>query len=167
MNEPSSHEQSSVADPAAGAGAAPLDGLRVAVLAAAGELGGESKESAITLERPRRAEFGDYSTNAALILAPGLGSPPREVAERLGAVLAGRLGASLERFEVAGPGFLNLFLSGRWLTDALDRMLGAGEEYGAGGASRRERVLVEFVSANPTGPVHVGHARNAAYGDSL
>jgi len=167
MNEPSTHEQSSRADPAAGAPPAPLDGLREAVLAVAQELGGEPRGSAITLERPRRAEFGDYSTNAALILAPGLASPPRDVAERLGVVLSERLGRSLERFEVAGPGFLNLFLSDAWLTGALAGVLRAGDAFGAGGADPAERVLVEFVSANPTGPVHVGHARNAAYGDAL
>jgi arginyl-tRNA synthetase len=93
--------------------------------------------------------------------------PPREVAERLGASLQARLGASLERFEVAGPGFLNLFVSDSWLTRALAQALDAGEEFGAGAAISHERVLVEFVSANPTGPMHVGHARNAAYGDAL
>jgi arginyl-tRNA synthetase len=121
----------------------------------------------ITLERPPRPDFGDYSTNAALLLAPGLRSAPREVAERLGGVLGQRLGAGLERFEVAGPGFLNLFLADRWLFEALSQALAAGDDFGAGGAPSRERVLVEFVSANPTGPMHVGHARNAAYGDSL
>ncbi len=152
----------------AGAGApAPLDGLRDAVLAAAGELSGAPVGSSITLERPRRAQFGDYSTNAALILAPGLSSPPRDVAERLGTLLAAQLGSSLERFEVAGPGFLNLFLTDEWLTGALRAILDGAEQFGAGGASEPERVLVEFVSANPTGPMHVGHARNAAYGDSL
>src|SRR5271167_1926584 len=89
---------------------ASLDGLREAVLAVAGELAGESSGKAgarggVVLERPPRADFGDYSTNAALLLAPGLGAPPREVAERLGKELEQRLGASLERFEVAGPGF--------------------------------------------------------------
>ena len=73
----------------------------------------------------------------------------------------------LERFEVAGPGFLNLFLSDSWLTAALARVLAAGHGYGFGGAPAPQRVLVEFVSANPTGPMHVGHARNAAYGDAL
>ena len=98
----------------------------------------------------------------------GLGRPPREVAQRLGEELEQRLGASLERFEVAGPGFLNLFLA-----DSLagrrrsPRCSPAGEAFGAGGADRAERILVEFVSANPTGPMHVGHARNAAYGDAL
>ena len=77
------------------------------------------------------------------------------------------MGEDLQRFEVAGPGFVNLFLADRWLRRALGAMLLAGESYGMGGAKRGERVLVEFVSANPTGPMHVGHARNAAYGDAL
>jgi arginyl-tRNA synthetase len=150
---------------------APLESLRRTVLAAARELAGdtavEGGRAPITLERPRRAEFGDYSTNAALLIAPGAGVPPRELAERLGAALQARLGASLERFEVAGPGFVNLFVSDSWLTDALAQALAAGERFGGGGAARPERILVEFVSANPTGPMHVGHARNAAYGDAL
>jgi arginyl-tRNA synthetase len=146
----------------------PLQQLRATVLAAAEELaGGSAARDAISLERPRRAQFGDYSTNAALLLAPRLGAPPREVAERLGGALGARLGASLERYEVAGPGFLNLFVSDGWLTGALAGALAAGEDFGAGGASAPERILVEFVSANPTGPMHVGHARNAAYGDAL
>jgi arginyl-tRNA synthetase len=161
----------------------PLDSLREAVLGAADELadGRERPGSApagaarqiragrgsITLERPRRAEFGDYSTNAALVLAPALRATAREVAGRLGDALQERLGASLERFEVAGPGFLNLFLADSWLRAALEQTLAAGEEFGSGAARPPERVLVEFVSANPTGPMHVGHARNAAYGDSL
>ncbi len=148
----------------------PLDGLREAVLAAAAGLaGGEDgrEPDGVSLERPPKASFGDYSTNAALLLAPRLGVPPREAAERLGAELVELVGADLERFEVAGPGFVNLFLADRWLRRALGAMLQAGESYGAGGARRGERVLVEFVSANPTGPMHVGHARNAAYGDAL
>ena len=153
----------------------PLDGLRGAVLAAAEELlaahgdGGSSmpRPAAITLERPPRADFGDYSSNAALLLAAGLGSPPREVAERLGSSLEERLGKSLDRFEVAGPGFLNLFLTDAWLISALADVLDSGELFGSGGATAPEYMLVEFVSANPTGPMHVGHARNAAYGDAL
>ncbi|HYB24559.1 MAG TPA: arginine--tRNA ligase [Solirubrobacteraceae bacterium] len=155
---------------------APLERLRAAVMACAEQIAGALSpqgESAgagswpITLERPRRAQFGDYSTNAALLLAPALGMPPRELAERLGGAMQERLGASLERFEVAGPGFVNLFVSDAWLVDALAHALAAGERFGAGTASPPERVLVEFVSANPTGPMHVGHARNAAYGDAL
>jgi arginyl-tRNA synthetase len=146
-----------------------------AAVALAGE--GTSLRQEIALERPPRAELGDYSTNAALLLAPALGRPPREVAQELGTELARRLGGSLERFEVAGPGFLNLFLHPRWFAAALRGVLHAGESFGAGGAASGgldasgaggpERILVEFVSANPTGPMHVGHARNAAYGDAL
>jgi arginyl-tRNA synthetase len=143
-------------------------GLREAVLAAAAELvGGGDLRAAIGLERPPKAEFGDYSTNAALLLAPALGERPRELAQRLGDLLAQRLGDLLERFEVAGPGFVNLFLADRWHLRALAGVLAAGEHHGRGGVREPERILVEFVSANPTGPMHVGHARNAAYGDSL
>jgi arginyl-tRNA synthetase len=152
-----------------------LAGLREAVLSVAEELASRSliagglseKRGAITLERPPGADFGDYSTNAALLLAAGLDSSPREVAQRLGDELALALGASLARFEVAGPGFLNLFLGDEWLLGALGDVLASGVAFGAGGADAPERILVEFVSANPTGPMHVGHARNAAYGDAL
>jgi arginyl-tRNA synthetase len=194
MTEPSSSDQRILSGHLAGERSrTPLEDLREAVLDAAGTLsrpgagqgapdtgdaaggqqGGGSGVAAaggrrsITLERPRRAEFGDYSTNAALVMAPSLGVPPREFAERLGAALEERLGGSLDHFEVAGPGFLNLFLSDAWLLGALADSLGAGEGYGAGGAEVSERILIEFVSANPTGPMHVGHARNAAYGDAL
>src|SRR3984957_8848514 len=143
-------------------------GLREAVLALAGEhAGSASSHRAITLERPPRQDFGDYSTNAALLLAPAAGAQPRELAQELGDLLAERLGEQLERFEVAGPGFLNLFLSDAWHRSALDEWLAAGESFGRGGAPAGERIIVEFVSANPTGPMHVGHARNAAYGDAL
>jgi arginyl-tRNA synthetase len=151
-------------------------GLRAAVIEAAAALLGAAGDGGqgdpgeafstgarggITLERPPRADFGDYSTNAALLLAP------REVAEQLGAQLIERLGASLERFDVAGPGFVNLFVADRWLRRGLGGVLAAGEDFGAGRDGDPERIMVEFVSANPTGPMHVGHARNAAYGDAL
>jgi arginyl-tRNA synthetase len=143
-------------------------GLRAAVLALAGEHAGSAdSHRAITLERPPRADFGDYSTNAALLLAPAAGYQPRELAQQLGALLAERLGEQLERFEVAGPGFLNLFLSDAWHRAALCGLLAAGESFGRDGVASSERIIVEFVSANPTGPMHVGHARNAAYGDAL
>ena len=150
----------------------PVEELRDAVLAATNELTGEGQQAAgagaaITLERPPKPELGDYATNAALLLAPALGVPPREVAERLGAAVHRRLGERLRRYEIAGPGFLNLFLEDSWLLDALGGVIASGGAFGSHGAPRPERILIEFVSANPTGPMHVGHARNAAYGDAL
>ncbi len=119
----------------------------------------------LTLERPPKAELGDYSTNAAMLLAPTAGSSPREVAERLRTELEGRLGPRAERIEVAGPGFLNLFLADRWYREATVGLLSRGAALPRRDGS--ERVLVEFVSANPTGPVTVAGGRGAAFGDSL
>ncbi len=119
------------------------------------------------VERPKREGQGDYSTNAAMLLAPALNAPPREIAERIGEQLAGALGDSLERFEIGGPGFLNLFLTDAWHRRALAGVVGAGDGFGAGGADPRERILVEFVSANPTGPLVAASGRHAAYGDAL
>jgi arginyl-tRNA synthetase len=145
----------------------PLQDLHAAVLEATIALADGEPRSTPTLERPKQANFGDLSTNAAMLLAPLMKAAPRDVAGRLGDELTGRLGDLLERVEVAGPGFLNLFLGDAWFVDALHRLLEAGEGFGGGGAASRERIDDEFVSANPTGPMHVGHARNAAYGDAL
>src|SRR6185503_10828659 len=101
-----------------------------------------------------------------MLLAPSLKAPPREIAERLGAALQERLGERVEKVEVAGPGFLNVFLADAWYIAAAAHVL-ATDDWGGGTAETVERILVEFVSANPTGPMHVGHARNAAYGDAL
>jgi arginyl-tRNA synthetase len=145
------------------------EALRTAVEDAARSLApeGARPKARPTLERPKKAEFGDFSTNAAMLYAPLVKAPPRDVAERLGEALTGRLGAGLEKVEVAGPGFLNLWLSDAWHLQALRDVLAAGDRFGAGGAARAEKVNVEFVSSNPTGPVHIGHARGAAYGDAL
>jgi len=147
----------------------PLADLRAAVEAAAARVRGEERAegAAPTLERPPKLEFGDYSTNAAMLLAPVLGEPPRQIAQRLGHELRTHLDGALEKIEVAGPGFLNLFLSDGWFRAALAGVLDAGEAYGAGTAAITERVLVEFVSANPTGPTTAASGRNAAYGDAL
>jgi arginyl-tRNA synthetase len=144
-----------------------LADLEAAVRAAAAALGDEAPKSAPTLERSRKAEFGDYATNAAMLLAPVLKQPPRDVAGRLGEQLAQSLGGALERSEVAGPGFLNLFLSDEWHRAALAGVLGAGERYGSGTAAEPERINLEFVSANPTGPMTAASARHAAFGDAL
>ena len=119
----------------------------------------------VTLERPSRSEHGDYATNVALRVGPQNGRPPRELAEQL-AREATEL-ESVERAEVAGPGFLNLFLRPAWYTQALGEILEAGEMYGGGFVGTAERVQVEMVSANPTGPLTVGSARNGAYGDAV
>ena len=119
----------------------------------------------VTLERPSRSEHGDYATNVAMRLGPQNGRPPRELAEKL-AGEAKELEV-VERAEVAGPGFLNLFLRPAWYTEALGEVLEAGERYGGGFVKTAERVQVEMVSANPTGPLTVGSARNGAYGDAV
>lgn len=147
---------------------APLDVLRGALRDAAHAVGGDGQVAdRATLERPKRDDFGDYATNVAMLLAPTVGGPPRDIAARVGEELQVRLGPLLARVDVAGPGFLNLFLADDWHAAALRHVLAAGDRFGAGGAETPERVNVEFVSANPTGPLHVGHARNAAYGDAL
>ena len=146
--------------------ATPIDDLRAAVGDAAAELR-NGAPTGFTLERPRKAGFGDFSTNAAMLLAPALKAPPREIAERLGEGLSARLGDQVERVEVAGPGFLNLFLADAWYTAAAAHLLAAGDAWGAGVAEQPERVLVEFVSANPTGPLTAASGRHAAYGDGL
>jgi arginyl-tRNA synthetase len=126
--------------------------------AAIGELAGREVE----LERPKDPAHGDYATSVALQAARGAGRPPREVAGEL-AEKALAL-PEVERAEVAGPGFLNLWVSDAFLADALAEI---GEGYGGNSAAEHERIQVEMVSANPTGPITVASARNGAYGDSV
>jgi arginyl-tRNA synthetase len=140
----------------------PLPARSIAELAASLT---EAAGAEVELERPSDREHGDYATNLALRLAPTRQRAPREVAEEL-AVVARRL-PDVERAEVAGPGFLNLFLRDDWFREALGEILEAGTAYGSGSAGRPERVQVEMVSANPTGPIVVSAARNGAIGDSL
>jgi arginyl-tRNA synthetase len=122
------------------------------------ELAGASVE----LERPGDPEHGDYATNVALQTAPQHRRPPRELAAEL-AERAAEL-EEIERAEVAGPGFLNLWVTTAWLADSLAEI---GPDYGAGAPEQRQRIQVELISANPAGPLTVGSARNAAYGDSV
>ena len=145
----------------------PLSRLREALAEAAAEAVPAGDASPATLEPPGAGGEGDYATNAALVLAKPAGEPPREVAERIAAGLSARLGDELESAQVAGPGFVNLTLSDGWHVAALSEVASAGQGWGAGSADPPLRVNVEFVSANPTGPIHVGGTRNAAYGDSL
>jgi arginyl-tRNA synthetase len=119
----------------------------------------------VELERPNDPEHGDYATNVAMRLAPVQRRSPREVGEEL-AAKAVELD-EVERAEVAGPGFVNLWPAAPWYGEALGEILDAGAGFGGGSANRRERVQVEMVSANPTGPITVASARNGAIGDSV
>ena len=147
----------------------PVDELAAAVRAAADAVRGTAAQPTVepTLDRPRHKGMGDYSTNAAMLLAPVLSAAPREVAERIRSALEGSLGPELERAEVAGPGFLNLVLSDAWHRRTLRSVLESGQRFGEGGVERPERILIEFVSANPTGPLVAASGRHAAYGDAL
>jgi len=126
----------------------------------AGRLGDE-----LTLERPADPSHGDYATNAALRLAGARRQAPREIAAELAETAAAL--PEVERAEIAGPGFVNLFLTDAWFADALAAILAAGERFGGRSAQSPRRIQVEMVSANPTGPVTVASARNGAYGDSV
>ena len=116
----------------------------------------------VALERPGDPVHGDYATNVALRTAPQQRRPPRELAAELAERAAGL--EEVERAEVAGPGFVNLWVTAEWLAEALSEI---GPAYGAGAPERRQRIQVELISANPAGPLTVGSARNGAYGDSV
>ncbi len=116
-------------------------------------------------ERSRSPQHGDFSSNAALGLARIAGVKPRELAAKIVAALPAS--GLIARVEVAGPGFINFFLSPGAYQDVVNRILDAGEAYGRSTIGRGRRVQVEFVSANPTGPLHVGHGRGAAYGAAV
>src|SRR5918999_1437018 len=126
---------------------------------------GEAIGTEVELERPNDPAHGDYATNAAMRLAPVRRRAPRELGEEIAATALAL--PDVERAEVAGPGFVNLWLADEWYARALDEILRAGDRYGAGDPDSPLRVQVEMVSANPNGPLTVAHARNAAYGDSV
>jgi len=119
----------------------------------------------LELERPAEPEHGDYATNVALQLAGTRRRAPREIAAKIAEAAAGI--DVVERAEVAGPGFVNLFLRDEWFASALGAILEDGDAYGGSVPEQPERVQVEMVSANPTGPLHVAHGRNGAYGDAV
>jgi arginyl-tRNA synthetase len=125
----------------------------------------DEPSGAIVLERPRDPTHGDYATNAAMQLARALKAPPRKIAERLIAALP----ASdwIELAEIAGPGFINFRLKPAAKQSIVRTILEAGGAYGRSNRGAGQRVMVEFVSANPTGPLHVGHGRQAALGDAI
>jgi arginyl-tRNA synthetase len=119
------------------------------------------------VERPRDAAHGDYASSVALVLGKRLKRNPRELAVMFATELSKSLQDTVERVEIAGPGFVNVFLAPAARRSIVPRVLRAGESFGRSDARRGERVMVEFVSANPTGPLHVGHGRQAALGDAI
>jgi arginyl-tRNA synthetase len=147
--------------------AAVLDKVRAAneALIADGVLPVGIDQSRIVVEPPRESAHGDMATNAAMVLAKGAGSKPRELAEAIAAKL--RRDDVVAKAEVAGPGFINLTLRPAAWINALRAILAAGKNYGRGDVGAGAAVNVEYVSANPTGPMHVGHCRGAVFGDAL
>jgi arginyl-tRNA synthetase len=117
------------------------------------------------IEKPRRADLGDFSTNLALILQGKIGIKPRELAENLVEEL--KIEPLFKKIEIAGPGFINFWINPEVYRENLKEILKEGERYGAIDLGQGKRVHIEFVSANPTGPLHIGHGRGAAYGDAL
>jgi arginyl-tRNA synthetase len=143
------------------------DTLTHALRGALAAAGLPEPEGGPTLEPTARREHGDFQTNVALRLAKTVGQPPREVAARIAEALEAAAPAHLERTEIAGPGFINLFLSSGWLHDVLREVVTADGGYGRGSALAGSRINLEFVSANPTGPLHAGGGRWVAVGDAL
>ena len=140
------------------------DTIRAALARAAEGLGAPVRE--VPLERPRDPAHGDVATSLALTLAHTLKAKPRAVAERLVKALELPEGVA-RKIEIAGPGFINFFLAEAQLASVLALVLAAGERYGRSEVGQGRPVNVEFVSANPTGPLHVGHGRQAALGDAI
>ncbi|PTW52019.1 arginine--tRNA ligase [Rhodovulum kholense] len=134
-------------------------------MAAAGELPAGLDTSNVAVEPPRDAAHGDMATNAAMVLAKPAGQKPRDIAEKLAARLAAD--PRIATAEVAGPGFLNLRLAPAVWQGLVATVLGQGADFGRSDIGQRQKVNVEFVSANPTGPMHVGHVRGAVVGDAL
>ncbi|MGH7349511.1 MAG: arginine--tRNA ligase [Candidatus Rokuibacteriota bacterium] len=138
--------------------------IRAALVRAAERLGAPGAD--VQLERPRDPAHGDLATNLALTIAKALETRPRDVANRIVAALD--LPPDVARkVEIAGPGFINFFLAEQQLAAVLPAVLTAGAAYGRSPAARPLNINVEFVSANPTGPLHVGHGRGAALGDAI
>lgn len=141
------------------------EALRAELARAARGLGA-SDDIAPFLERPRDPAFGDWASNLALVLAKPLGQRPRDLAQRLIDTLD-HAAAGLATAQIAGPGFINFRLSTDTMAEGMAALVAAGAEYGRSNDGAGRPVVVEFVSANPTGPLHVGHGRQAALGDAI
>ncbi|QTN00898.1 arginine--tRNA ligase [Sediminibacillus dalangtanensis] len=120
----------------------------------------------VVLEQPKDKNHGDYATNIAMQLAKIAKMPPRQIAEKI-VEQFDRTKASIKQMDIAGPGFINFFMDNQYLTELVPSILKAGEAYGSSQIGKGQKVQIEFVSANPTGDLHLGHARGAAVGDSL
>ncbi|GAB3048057.1 arginine--tRNA ligase [Virgibacillus ainsalahensis] len=129
-------------------------------------LAGEEELPQIILEKPKEKAHGDFASNIAMQLARIAKKAPRKIAEEIVENLD-QTGASIEKVEIAGPGFINFFMKNDFLGEIIPTILQAGKDYGQTDAGKGERVQVEFVSVNPTGKLHLGHARGAAFGDVL
>ncbi len=145
--------------------------LREMLLQALGALVAEEKVPAepipaFKIEVPADKSHGDFAANIAMVSAKALRMPPRKIAEMLTESLNFE-GTYFERVEIAGPGFINFFLKKTWFSDTVQAVLTDAEQYGRTEGGKGKRALVEFVSANPTGPMHVGNARGAALGDGI
>ncbi len=144
------------------------DELLAAVRAALASLGVDPVPDSVVVERPANREHGDWSTNGALVCSKIAGRNPRELGQALIDHLTEHRPPHVESLEIAGPGFVNFRLANTWLHDVLSVVIEQGEtDFGRSAMGDGQRVNVEFVSANPTGPLHAGHGRWAAYGDSL
>lgn len=143
----------------------PVDQIRAALLNAARELGAPDTIAPV-LERPRDPAHGDWSTNLALMLAKPLSDKPRALATRLVEKLD-LATAGVSKVEIAGPGFINFYLAAGANAGGLATIVAQGDRYGRNESGAGQRVVVEFVSANPTGPLHVGHGRQAVLGDAI
>ena len=136
------------------------------VQAAAGAVLGPAADlTRIVVEPPRDPAHGDMATNAAMVLAKDAGLKPRDLADKIAEAL--RADSLVEKIDVAGPGFINLTLKAHVWGDALRAVLEQGKQYGRGAIGAGAKINVEYVSANPTGPLHVGHGRGAVFGDAL
>ncbi|QHE53862.1 arginine--tRNA ligase [Pontibacillus sp. HMF3514] len=130
------------------------------------ELATESELPTVVLEQPKDKNHGDYATNMAMQLARVARKAPRQIAEDI-VEHFDQSKASIKQVEIAGPGFINFFMDNQYLTNLVPTILKAGESYGASQVGKGHKIQVEFVSANPTGDLHLGHARGASVGDSL
>lgn len=142
----------------------------LASLKSSGSIASEADlPSSVTLERPKNRDHGDFATSVALALAKSAGKPPRDIALHIrSALLAdGEFSATVSKVEIAGPGFINLTLAQSSHGGIIQSILEAGVRFGYGSSLQGEKINLEFVSANPTGPLHLGHTRWAAVGDAL